>query len=901
MPPRRRANLPNLREQPLDEVYERDEIARLQQQVETLTQQLAASMAQHQNPNPRDVEEEPEEDENPFAHQPVQRRPAHDESRRWETGLKVDIPEFHGGLQADEYLDWINTVDEVLEFKQVPEDRRVALVATRLRGRVGAWWQQLVSRDAIAEDEESRVARYIGGLRIQFQDILSMFDVLGVSDAHQRAVQLEKQLVRRNTGGLNFGGSSANTSNNSGRTGSMNFGGTGAGSANSSSTRTAVPPSPITKPPMPTHITTPNTGFRCFNCGEPGHKFAECKKGQRRGLFSDVEEINREQEGDVEAEPIYDEEERLEGDAGPMLMIRRSCLAPRVVEDDWLRTNVFQSTCTISGKICRFIIDSGSCENIVSDEVVRKLHMATESHPRPYKLTWLDKKNDVTVSRRSLVSFSIGTTYKDQIWCDVVSMDACHLLLGRPWLYDRHVLYDGFLNTCTFIFNSIKVVLLPKKEVTDGTSTGENNNLLTMAIFEAEVKESGVVYVLIGKMEAENGIIPSSVEPLLQEFEDLFPTELPETLPPLRDIQHQINLVPGANLPNRPHYRMSPKEHEELRRQVEELLTKGHIRESFSPCAVPALLTPKKDGTWRMCVDSRAINKITVRYRFPIPRLDDLLDQLSGATIFTKLDLKSGYHQIRIRPGDEWKTAFKTREGLFEWMVMPFGLSNAPSTFMRVMNQALRPYIGKSVVVYFDDILIYSVDPRMHLQHLREVLTVLRKEQFFAAKRKCVFLSDQVLFLGYIVSSKGLSVDESKIEAIKQWPQPQTMIDVRSFHGLASFYRRFIPHFSGIMAPVTDCMKNNSKFVWTHEAETAFQEIKRRLTTAPVLVLPDFSNPFELHCDASKLGIGVAFFSEKLSGAKLRYSTYDTEFLCSGSSSEALATLSVSSRVRPIY
>jgi len=239
-----------------------------------------------------------------------------------------------------------------------------------------------------------------------------MFDALSVSDAHQRAVQLEKQLVRRNTGGMNFGGSGANTSNNSGRTGSMNFRGVG---VSSSSARTVVPPSPITKPTMPTHITTPNKGFRCFNCGEPGHKFAKCKKGQRRGLFSDVEEINREQEGDVEAEPVYDEEECLEGDAGPMLMIWRSCLAPRGVEDDWMRTNIFQSTCTISGKVCWFIVDSGSCENIVSEEVVRKLHMTTESHPRPYKLTWLDKKNDVTVSKRSLVSFSIGTTYKDQI------------------------------------------------------------------------------------------------------------------------------------------------------------------------------------------------------------------------------------------------------------------------------------------------------------------------------------------------------------------------------------------------------------------------------------------------------------------------------------------------------
>ncbi|KAF9684932.1 hypothetical protein SADUNF_Sadunf03G0001800 [Salix dunnii] len=243
MAPKRRVNLPNLREQPLNEVHERDEIARLQQQVETLTQQLAASMAQHHNPNPQD-----------------------------ETGLKVDIPEFHGGLQADEYLDWINTVDEVLDFKQVPEDRRVALVATWLRGRAGAWWQQgnysiddytmefyqLVSRDAIAEDEESWVAWYIGGLRTQFQDVLNMFDVLSVSDAHQRTV------------------AGTNTSNGSGRTGSISFGGVGTSGASSNSARTTIPPSTIIKPTVPTH-TTPNTGFCCFNCGEPGHRFAEFK------------------------------------------------------------------------------------------------------------------------------------------------------------------------------------------------------------------------------------------------------------------------------------------------------------------------------------------------------------------------------------------------------------------------------------------------------------------------------------------------------------------------------------------------------------------------------------------------------------------------------------------------
>ena len=215
-----------------------------------------------------------------------------------------------------------------------------------------------------------------------------------------------------------------------------------------------------------------------------------------------------------------------------------------------------------------------------------------------------------------------------------------------------------------------------------------------------------------------------------------------------------------------------------------------------------------------MCVDSRAINTITIRYRFPIPRLDDLLDQIGSAKFFSKIDLKSGYHQISIRPGDEWKTAFKTREGLFEWLVMPFGLSNAPSTFMRIMNQALRAFIGRFVVVYFDDILIFSSSITDHTKHLRQVLTVLRSEKLFAAKQKCEFGVSKVLFLGYVVSDQGLAVDHAKIEAVKSWPIPKTVSEVRSFHGLASFYRRFVDHFSSIMAPITSCMRDG-KFKWT--------------------------------------------------------------------------------------
>ncbi|XP_076951386.1 uncharacterized protein LOC143624706 [Bidens hawaiensis] len=416
-------------------------------------------------------------------------------------------------------------------------------------------------------------------------------------------------------------------------------------------------------------------------------------------------------------EPEY-EEEFVTGDVGVNFVVRRSCCTPKADGDGWLKSNIFHTTCTILGKICMFVIDSGSCDNLISKEAVQKLALKNESHHKPYKLQWLKKGGEVTVSKKALVSFSIRTTYKYDVVCDVVPMDACHLLLGRPWEYDRSIEHDGRSNSYSFMFGGVKITLVPSKP--KQLAIKQSGNHLTISQFEDELVEADNVFVLIGKPVPEEVEIPEAMIPLLEEFSDVFPYDLQDGLPPLRDIQHHIDLEPGSQFPNMPHYRMSPREHEELHRQVDELISKGHVRESMSPCVIPALLTPKKDRTWWMCVDSRAINKITVR------------------------------------PGDEWKTTFKTREGLYEWLVMPFGLSNGPSTFMRVMNQLLRPFIRKFVVVYFDDILIHSASFSENVVHVKKVLALHRRDSFYAATKKCVFMTHKVFELHTDASKVGI-------------------------------------------------------------------------------------------------------------------------------------------------
>jgi len=228
-----------------------------------------------------------------------------------------------------------------------------------------------------------------------------------------------------------------------------------------------------------------------------------------------------------------------------------------------------------------------------------------------------------------------------------------------------------------------------------------------------------------------------------------------------------------------------------------------------------------------MCVDSRTIHKITVKYRFPIPHLDDMLDLLCGSSIFTKINLRSGYHHICIRVGDKWKTAFKTKAGLFEWLVMQFGLTNAPSTFMCVMTQVLKPFLRKFVIVFFYDILIFSRSVEEHLSHVEQVLKVLRVEQLYIHKDKCSFMRKSAKFLGFIISNQGVEADPAKVQAVQQWPTPQNLSEVRSFHGLATFFRRFIRNFSTIMAPITKCWKKRNLY-GVRQLPKHSQKLKKR-------------------------------------------------------------------------
>jgi hypothetical protein len=371
----------------------------------------------------------------------------------------------------------------------------------------------------------------------------------------------------------------------------------------------------------------------------------------------------------------------------------------------------------------------------------------------------------------------------------------------------------------------------------------------------------------------------------VEEFLDVFPDDL-LGMPPDRDIEFIIELLPGtAPIAKRP-YRMRVNELEELKKQIKELQEKDFIRPSSSPWRAPVIFVDKKDGSQRMCIDYRSLNEVTIKNKYPLPRIDDLFDQLRDACVFSKIDFCSGYHQLKIRATDIPKTAFTTRYGLYEYTVMSFGLTNAPAYFMYLMNKVFMEYLDKFVVVFIDDILVYSKTKEEHTQHLRMILQKLREHRLYAKRSKWEFLLKEVTFLGHVVSNGGISVDPSKVKDMLNWKPPTDVGEIRSFLELAGYYRRFIEGFFKLAKPMTALLEKNAKFVWSDKCQINFEELKKRLTTAPVLVLPDLSKNFSIYCDVSRLGLGcvlmqegkvVAYASRQLRKHELNYPTHDLE------------------------
>ena len=375
------------------------------------------------------------------------------------------------------------------------------------------------------------------------------------------------------------------------------------------------------------------------------------------------------------------------------------------------------------------------------------------------------------------------------------------------------------------------------------------------------------------------------------DFSDVFEKKNADRLPEHRLYDCPIDLQEGAHPPFGPIYGLAEPELEALREYLKENLAKGFIQPSKSPAGAPILFVKKKDGSLRLCVDYRGLNRVTVRNRYPLPLIPELLDRLRTGRVFSKIDLRGAYNLVRIKPGDEWKTAFRTRYGHFEYKVMPFGLTNAPAVFQHMMNHIFREYLDHFVVIYLDDILVFSSSMEEHTRHVRLILTKLREHGLYAKSEKCEFDRTSVEFLGYVISPPGITMDPRKVATIHDWPIPTRLKEVQSFLGFANFYRRFIDRFSTIVQPLISLTRKDVPFVWTAATQHAFDALKQAFMSAPVLVHPDPAKPFQVETDASDFALGailsqldddgtlhpVAYYSRKFSASEINYPVYDKE------------------------
>ncbi|PNX93254.1 Ty3/gypsy retrotransposon protein, partial [Trifolium pratense] len=612
----------------------------------------------------------------------------------------------------------------------------------------------------------------------------------------------------------------------------------------------------------------------CFRCGGTNHLKNQCPERHLKVLIVDDEE--EDSEGKLLAVEVEDEEEEVQGEMSLMNFCQLSNTGRSMPQ-------VIKLQGTIQEVPVVILVDSGASHNFISQNLVHKMNL-TVNDDAALNIKLGDgfcSKTKGTCSNLEIDIKGLKVTVDVQLF----ELGCVDVILGIEWL---RTLGDMIVNwkkhTMSFWLNKEWVTLKGMESSLNMMDT-LHSVLCKPKLKRSTGGEEAKVKVSCGVLHSLEVEQSRELEHLLSLYADVF--QDPKGLPPKRNKEHVITLREGAGAINVRPYRYPHHHKDEIEKQVGEMLQAGIVRPSTSAFSSPVLLVKKKDNSWRLCVDYRALNKATIPDKFPIPVIEELLDELHGASYFSKLDLKSGYHQVRVREADIHKTAFRTHEGHYEFLVMPFGLMNAPSTFQSLMNEVFRSLLRKSVLVFFDDILVYSRTWSEHMQNLKTVLHIMQTHELVANRKKCQFGRQSVEYLGHLITSQGVAVDPSKIESVIQWPIPKNVKGVRGFLGLTGYYRKFIKDYGKIAKPLTDLTKKDA-FMWNEKALYAFETLKKCLTTAPVLTLPNFDKEFMIECDASGGGIGaillqdsrpIAYFSKALGVRNLTKSAYEKELM----------------------
>ena len=581
------------------------------------------------------------------------------------------------------------------------------------------------------------------------------------------------------------------------------------------------------------------------------------------------------------------------------------------------------------------LLDPGSTSHFISQNYVNKNQLPITKSEHTIEIQLADGTQQIS-NNIVKVKVNFGNKYTEYISFVVLPIPNYDAIIGMPFLEKNNPIIDWKKKSVKVYGNYLPTITscpTPKSGNYKQSIINKQFNLISIKQLDREYKAELLEEVFLihfrGTSESESTGTSVVVDPtntkkelnkmnlnsvvstpqvkvsnsktkeeilsnkLYEEYSDVFPDDLPKCLPPKRHVDHKIDMVDGSSPIAKQAYRMSPKDLDELKKQLDDLISHGFIQPSISPYGAPVLFVKKKDGSMRLCIDYRALNKSTIKNSYPLPRIDELLDRLGGCKYFSKIDLRSGYYQVRISEEDIYKTAFRTRYGHYEFTVLPMGLTNAPATFMRLMQDIFIDYLDKFVISYLDDLLIYSRTLEEHERHVKLVLNKLRENKLYAKKSKCEFYKREVNFVGHIVGEYGKRVESNKIKAIMDWPILKNIHDVRSFLGLASYYRVYVDGFSKIVSPISDLLKIEKPFAWTNIQDKAFNEIKQIMTNTPVLAFPNSLLPYIVTTDSSGYAVGatlsqdqgngeirpVAYMSKKMLDAETRYPTHEQEEL----------------------